>query len=137
MANDFPPILAVAALVTNEQGEILLRKRLKEPDSGAWQIVAGYVEPGERLEEAVRRETKEKVGVSKLSDIRFTGYYYDQPGRHQDSSCIPLTFTATAAADSVNDPGDGTEPTWFAPPAVRDLKLALDDRQKLTDAGLI
>lgn len=51
--------VSVAALVTNEQGEVLL---VKSPDRG-WEYPGGMVEPGEALETALCREIKEETGV--------------------------------------------------------------------------
>jgi NAD+ diphosphatase len=42
---------------------------------GMYSLLAGFVEPGESLEEAVVREVKEEVGV-KVKDIR---YFSSQP----------------------------------------------------------
>lgn len=51
--------VSVAALVTNETGEVLL---IKSPNRG-WEYPGGTVEPGESLERALRREIKEETGV--------------------------------------------------------------------------
>lgn len=51
--------VSVAALVTNEAGEVLL---IKSPNRG-WEYLGGMVEPGESLERALYREIKEETGV--------------------------------------------------------------------------
>ena len=51
--------VSVAALVTNETGDVLL---IKSPNRG-WEYPGGMVEPGESLETALRREIKEETGV--------------------------------------------------------------------------
>ncbi len=51
--------VSVAALVTNEAGEVLL---IKSPNRG-WEYPGGMVEPGESLEKALCREIKEETGV--------------------------------------------------------------------------
>ena len=56
------PILMVGAaiLVLDPSGRLLLMKR---SDSGCWGPPGGAVEPGERVEEAARRETLEETGL--------------------------------------------------------------------------
>jgi 8-oxo-dGTP diphosphatase len=54
--------LGVGALVFKD-GAILLIQRGQEPSKGLWTLPGGLVEPGERLEEAVRREMLEETGL--------------------------------------------------------------------------
>lgn len=129
-------LLAVSAIVVDENGAILLRKRPKEPDMGAWELFAGFVEPGERLEETVRRKLKNKAGIDDIQSITFTGHYYDSPTRHPDQYCIPLLFIAKVNRNDVHvEPGDENL-RWFAAAEVPSLELALDNKQVLTDAGV-
>src|SRR5215472_6873651 len=60
------PLLGVGALIfkrSGRRGPILLIERGKEPLKGYWSLPGGLVEPGERLEEAVRREIQEETGL--------------------------------------------------------------------------
>lgn len=52
--------VSVAGLVRNDRGEILL---LLSPDRG-WEYPGGMVEPGETLQEALKREIFEETGVT-------------------------------------------------------------------------
>ncbi len=52
----------MGAVVVRE-GEVLLIRRGKEPALGRWSVPGGAVRWGERLEEAVVRETREETGV--------------------------------------------------------------------------
>lgn len=57
------PVVGVGALILKD-GKILLSKRLNEPAKGKWSIPGGVVELGEKIEDAVIRETKEETGLS-------------------------------------------------------------------------
>ncbi len=57
------PLPAVAALVENEKGEILLVKRGVEPEMGRWALPSGFIEQKELPQEAVIRELKEETGI--------------------------------------------------------------------------
>ena len=60
------PLLGVGALIftrAGRRGPILLVERGGKPLKGYWSLPGGLVEPGERLEEAVRREVQEETGL--------------------------------------------------------------------------
>jgi ADP-ribose pyrophosphatase YjhB (NUDIX family) len=82
LIGNYPIILVgAAALIFDEYSRLLL---LRRTDNGCWGIPGGAMEPGESLEEAVRRETREEAGleIEKVSffDI-FSGpkFYYRYP----------------------------------------------------------
>lgn len=56
------PILGIGAIII-ESGCILLVERGREPLKGQWSLPGGAVEVGEKLAEAVRRETLEETGL--------------------------------------------------------------------------
>jgi len=66
---------AVAAIIFNEKGEVLLQKRR---DAGRWCVLSGHVEYGEEVEEAMLREIKEETGAE-ASIVRLIGVY-SEPG---------------------------------------------------------
>jgi ADP-ribose pyrophosphatase YjhB (NUDIX family) len=66
------PKLAVIALVPLDNGLVLVRRSI-DPGYGLWVVPGGFVDVGERLEEAVVRETREEallqVKVERLFNI--------------------------------------------------------------------
>jgi mutator protein MutT len=54
---------AVAALIVNEQGELLLTRRAIEPDNGMLDLPGGFVDVMETAEEALSRELKEELNL--------------------------------------------------------------------------
>jgi len=105
--------LSVSAMVWREQ-EILLMRR---SDNGLWGLPGGFVELGESVAEAARREVHEETGWT--VDIgRLIGVYSDPghqvvdygekkqgPGRGGRIQVVNLCFHATAL-----DPGEPTTP---------------------------
>lgn len=61
---------AVAAIIQNDKGEILLSVRGIEPNKGMLDLPGGFVDPGERAETAVCREIMEELNL-KVNEIRF------------------------------------------------------------------
>ena len=78
----------IAACVMLNAGHVLLLKRAIPPGVGKWALPAGYIEPGESAEEAVRREVKEETG------IEITPEYLTSWGREVDAerSFLGLCF---------------------------------------------
>jgi len=54
---------AVACLIFNEEGKLLLTRRAIEPAKGMLDLPGGFVEPMERVEDTVVREIREELGV--------------------------------------------------------------------------
>ncbi len=84
------PKLAVDAIV-DYQGKIVLIER-KNPPYG-WAIPGGFVDVGETVEDAVRREMKEEIGVELFDLKQF--HAYSDPKRDKRWHTISLIFTAT------------------------------------------
>lgn len=56
------PRVAAAAVVIRE-GRVLLIKRAHDPSRGMWAVPGGSVQPGETLQAAAERETREETGL--------------------------------------------------------------------------
>ncbi len=72
---DYFPKVAPAMIVLVEDGDTLLMARHSRLPPGMYALVAGFLEPGETLEECVAREVREETGIE-VDDIR---YFASQP----------------------------------------------------------
>lgn len=98
----------IITLVT--QGENLLLARSPRFPPGRYSTLAGFIEPGESAEEAVRREVHEEVGVT-LGRIE---YYRSQPWPFPHS--LMLGFFAEAASRRIRIDGvEIADAAWFSP----------------------
>ena len=104
----FPRISpAVITLIERGNEALLARGRTFGPNV-MYSTLAGFVEPGETLEECVAREVREEVGVE-LSDIR---YMRSQPWPFPNS--LMLGFNAKyVGGDIVCDPTEIVDAQWF------------------------
>jgi NAD+ diphosphatase len=89
------PRLAPAMIVLVERGRELLLARSRHFLPGMYSVLAGFVEPGESLEEAVVREVREEVGIT-VKDIKYFG---SQPWPFPHS--LMIGFTATYAGGEI------------------------------------
>ncbi len=97
---------AVIMLVHDGERVVLGRQKVWPP--GMHSVLAGFVEPGESLEDAVRREVAEEVGIA-LSEVT---YHSSQPWPFPSS--IMLGFTARAATTDLNPATDEIETArWY------------------------
>ncbi len=58
---------AVAALIPDDQGRLLITVRGREPKKGAWDLPGGFVDPDEAAETALKREIREELGLDLVS----------------------------------------------------------------------
>jgi NAD+ diphosphatase len=84
-----------AVIMRIEHGERVLLGRQKQWPPGMHSVLAGFVEPGESLEDAVRREVLEEVSLP-TTDVR---YHSSQPWPFPAS--IMLGFTARALDERI------------------------------------
>lgn len=65
-------INVVAAIITNEEGKVLITQRnLQKSQGGLWEFPGGKIEPNETRENAIIREIKEELTI----DIKVDGYF--------------------------------------------------------------
>ncbi len=65
---------AVAVLLFNEKGEILLTRRAVEPHLGKLDLPGGFIDPGESGEEAAIREVQEELGIQ-IHSLQYFGSF--------------------------------------------------------------
>jgi NAD+ diphosphatase len=125
------PRLSPAVIVLVTRGEELLLARSPHFAAGVYSTLAGFVEPGESLEEAVAREVLEEVGVT-LADIRYFG---SQPWPFPNS--LMLGFTARwVGGDLRAQPGEIEDARWFRPDALPLLPAPMSIARRLIDSFL-
>ncbi len=134
------PWVGVDNIITNDQGQILLIKRSQQEKNfpGKWGLVSGFMEWGETVEDALKREAREEVGIE-VEVVRFVGRYYDSPDRHPSKTtvCLPHICKIVKGEPTVNQPEEVQEVKWVDPAEVKNLDMAYDHKKMLEDEGLI
>ncbi|MBO7251282.1 MAG: NUDIX domain-containing protein [Oscillospiraceae bacterium] len=94
--------VSCAALVTNEEGKILL---VKSPWRG-WEYPGGLIEPGETFEQCLRREVREEAGV----EIAITGFI--GICKNVEKDIVNIDFTAKYVSGELQTSEESTEVVW-------------------------
>jgi NAD+ diphosphatase len=122
------PRLAPAIIVLVERGNELLLARSRHFMPGMYSVLAGFVEPGESLEEAVVREVKEEVGIE-IKDIKYFG---SQPWPFPHS--LMIGFTATYAGGGISlDDEEIEKADWFTMDSLPHIPGKISIARKLID----
>lgn len=104
----FFPKISPAIIVVIEKDDRILMARSPHFPEGIYGLIAGFVEPGESIEEAVVREVYEEVGIF-IKDIEYFG---SQPWPYPDS--LMIGFTANHASGEIRiDNVEIEDAGWF------------------------
>lgn len=95
--------VSVAALVTNEEGKILL---VNSPWRG-WEYPGGLIEAGETFQEALHREVREEAGV----EIEITGFV--GICKNVEKNIVNIDFTARYVSGELTTSEESTQVGWF------------------------
>lgn len=116
-------LVSVAALVTNDRGEILL---VKSPWRG-WEYPGGLIEPGESFQEALYREIREEAGV----EVEITGFVGICKNVEQD--IVNIDFTARYICGDLTPSEESTEVIWATPDNAMELITFPLTKKRLTN----
>jgi NAD+ diphosphatase len=103
----FPRINPAVIVLIHRGREVLLAHDRRMP-RGFYALIAGFVEPGETLEEAVRREISEEVGIE-VGELRYAGSQaWPFPGQ-----LMVGFYAAYASGEIVVQESELTDAAWF------------------------
>jgi NAD+ diphosphatase len=117
-------------LITNADDCLLGQSAGRLARTGMYSALAGFIDQGESIEEAVRREVREEAGVA-VGEVR---YHSSQPWPFPSSLMIGCHGKAASTAIAI-DPTEMADVRWFSR---ADVKLALaQDNPELKVPGPI
>ena len=122
-----PKLTADGAII--KEGKILLIERKNEPFKGKWALPGGFVEYGEKVEDAVVREVSEETGLdTKIIDI--VGVYSD-PTRDPRGHIVTVVYLLDILDGELKGSDDAADAKFFD---LNDLpELAFDHNIILKD----
>jgi len=125
------PRLAPAIIVLVERDPEILLARARRFPTAMYSTLAGFVEPGETLEEAVIREVHEETGIT-IKDIRYFG---SQPWPFPHSLMIGFTATYAGGEITLGDE-ENIDVAWFTADNLPSLPSKMSIARKLIDCFL-
>jgi NAD+ diphosphatase len=118
-AQHFPRTDPAVIMLVTDGDRCLLGHSTRFPNTTMYSTLAGFVEPGESLEEAVRREVLEETGVR----VGAAFYHSSQPWPFPAS--IMLGFHAEALSREIQvDPNELRDARWFTRAEIRNHQSA-------------
>jgi NAD+ diphosphatase len=120
------PRLDPAIIVLTMHAEHCLLGRQTEWPEGRYSTIAGFVEPGESLEDAVARELLEETNVQ----ISRTSYMGSQPWPFPNAIMLGFHAHATTTDIQLND-GELADARWFTRAALTNGEIALPPPQSI------
>lgn len=124
------PALATDCVIIDADRRILLVRRKNAPFQGQFALPGGFVEIGESVEDACRRELLEETGLRVL-ELTLVGVY-SGPSRDPRGHIVSIAFLAIVDTPEARAGDDAAETVWAKD--VTSLELAFDHRQIISDA---
>jgi NAD+ diphosphatase len=123
----FPRISPAVIVLVEREGRILLARSTRFT-ANFYSVLAGFVEPGETLEETIHREIEEEVGIQ----VRNVRYFGSQPWPFPDS--LMIGFAAEYAGGEIKiDDAEIAEAGWFAPDQLPTVPGKISIARRLID----
>jgi 8-oxo-dGTP diphosphatase len=116
-----------------EDLKILLIQRSGKPFAGMWALPGGFVDMGETLEQAAKRELQEETGISRLYLEQL--YTFGDPGRDPRDRVITVAYYALVKLTdhTIKADTDASDVAWFG---VSDLPRLAFDHAKIVATAL-
>jgi 8-oxo-dGTP diphosphatase len=125
--------VGVGAVIMNEDGKFLLMKRGPKSKSevGTWEKPGGSVEFGETLENALKREVKEELGVAIkiIKLLHVADHIIDDEQQHWVSPAYICKIVS--GVPKIKEPDKCDEIGWFSIEEAIKLPLAIVTRQDI------
>jgi 8-oxo-dGTP diphosphatase len=125
------PLLATDCIVVDPQRGVLMVRRKNPPYKGNLALPGGFVEIGETVEQAARRELLEETGLvaTKLSLVGV----YSKPDRDPRGHACSVAFLTEVEPGVEAKAGDDAEAVaWIK--NIDDVEIGFDHRDIITDA---
>ncbi len=105
------PLLAVDCALFDPDRRVLLVTRANPPFKGHLALPGGFVEVGERIEDACRRELEEETGIV-AGDLMLLGLWSD-PARDPRGHVCSAVFAGTVPGGEPRGGDDAADAAWI------------------------
>ena len=125
------PSLTVDIFIYNENHEFILIKRKNDPFKDHWALPGGFVDYGEKTEDAAIREAKEETSID-IESVKLFNVYSD-PNRDPRRHTVSIVYLAHGNFDDAKADDDAKDIGVFSFYVLKEEKLAFDHEIILSD----
>jgi len=127
------------AIIQNSKKKILLGKRSIDSPfySDTWGLPGGMIEYKEKIEDSVRRELKEELGIDIKIVKRANGIYENFPNKKCNFHTIDIPYYAKIIKGIPKPKDETLDVRWFRPSEIKKMTLAYSHKEILKGEGLI
>ena len=124
--------IAIFYPATEDNIEVLLIKRAREPFKGQWALPGGFVDKDESLERAASRELEEETGIRRIRLEQFGAF--GDPNRDPRGHTVSIGFTARVKKyGTLKADDDAEDARWHS---INSLPRLAFDHKKIIRAAL-
>jgi 8-oxo-dGTP diphosphatase len=117
--------------ILQKGSKVLMVRRKKDPFKGSLALPGGFVNEGETVEAAIKREALEETGLE-IEPIDILGVYSD-PGRDPRKHTLSVVFVCIVVGGKDKAGDDAAALEWVELASIESQKLAFDHAKILRD----
>lgn len=109
------PVLAAGLVIWNNQNQIMLGERKNDPGKGQYSFPGGFVDVGESVEDAIKREIKEELQINVDQFTYLTSTDNDYLYKKSQYDMLDILFEIKLSDDIIAkiEPNDDVESVQF------------------------
>ena len=137
MPKPVTPLVTVDAIIIYEKDKLILIKRKNPPFQGEYALPGGFVDIGETVENACKREAKEETNIN-IKIKKLIGVYSD-PKRDPRGHVVTIAFLCEPKTKNEKPKAlDDAASLEIVPLSkVASLKIAFDHKKIVKDSGIL
>ncbi|WP_298500688.1 NUDIX hydrolase [uncultured Methanobrevibacter sp.] len=131
MANYKKPSLTTDIFIFDDNLNFILIKRKNDPYKGYWALPGGFVDYGEKVENAAIREAKEETSID--VELKNLVNVYSEPDRDSRGHTVSIVYTATGDFTNRKADDDACDIAIFSSEKLDEINLAFDHEKIIRD----
>jgi len=130
MTKNKRPFLAVRAIITDEDGRVLILKRANTVQgNGKWCLPGGNIEYAQQVNDAVTKEIEEETSLI-CEDVKFLFYLENLPSEESELHYVNLVFLCSAEG-TIELNSESSDYAWIGSDEINEYNMAFKNERAL------